>query len=258
MSYPRILWKSALEISGATVTAGSTDAGSQYDVANVLDRRAYTLWKGADASDNYIQALSLSPVQPANCVAIIGHNLGTVGASVDVDQWNGSTWIDLAGPWTPTDDKLIFKTWAVGPTRSGYRINFTSLSGAPIVGVAMVGYYLEFPRYLASGWDPTAETVVAEGVESKAGNLLGATVRYHELNLNPNWSFLDPAWIDANFRDAWDQCLSLLKPFVWSWDYSGHESETYFVRMVDNPSLSMPYDPYRRSLVLTMRGPREL
>jgi len=155
---PKLLYDNALAGAGGTLAAGSTDAGTQYNVANLIDGRTHTLWKGANASDNFVQITGLSPTLAIDSIGIVGHNLGTIGADVDVQQWNGSSWIAIAGagPWSPTSDKPFFRTWSSSPLRTGFRINLTSMSAAPQIAVLIIGTHFTFEWWLQAGWDPTA------------------------------------------------------------------------------------------------------
>jgi len=255
---PVILWNSILPLG--TLAADDTAAG--YDVLNLKDFRTHTFWKGATAANKFITLSGLSPAQTVDAIGIVGHNLGTITADVIVQYWNGSTWLNLTlevlpgWPYQPTDDKPILLLLN-SQSATQFRFSLSSLSAAPQIAVVLLGTRLTMEQWLSGGWDPSGRRTVAEGMDSQTGNFLGATVRYQEIALAPQFERLTPTWVAANLMPFWDDHVSLLKPFFWAWEPSDHPTEVYWVRVADNQALSLPFDPDLRSFNLQLKGARD-
>ena len=71
-------------------TPTATDTASGYSILNILDRRAYTLWKAASYGTKYI-TIDCATAQSANAVAIAGHNLHTADAIIKVQSSSDNT-----------------------------------------------------------------------------------------------------------------------------------------------------------------------
>jgi hypothetical protein len=255
---PKILYDSILD--GATLAATDTESG--YNVDNIVDLRTYTLHRFNAAGTKYITA-DCGAALSADALAIVGHNLKTAAATVSVeyssDNFSTDINVALAG-FQPSDDTALLKEFTTHSARY-WRIKVVTASVAAQMGVALLGEVLTFERIMsAGGFDPCSEKLIAESLTSKVGNLLGSNVRYVETGITPRWKMLTTSWLENNFRAAWDNHLSLLKPFIWAWDITNHASEIYFVRIPEKFRLKMPLipgNPDYRSLALTLTGVKE-
>ena len=255
---PLILFDSIfLATADLTITASGTAAG--YDVDNITDLRPYTWWQ-ADAHGTKYITLEIAEAQAADSLGIIGHNLATAEATVslessDTGAWGGEEEIQVAG-FTPADDKAFLKIFT-SASAAYWRLKIVTAAVAARLAVCVLGERLDFQRYPAGPFDPAPETVNATSARSKAGHLIGSTLQNIGIEISAAWASLTPAWIESDFRPAWDDHLSQLKPFFWAWDITNHATEVYFVAIPAGFSLSMPFDPYRRSLSLLMQGVKE-
>jgi len=251
---PKILYDNLLE--GASLTATDPDSETQYDVDNIVDLRPYTLHRFGAAGTKYITA-DYGEAVSADALGIVGHNLGTAEATVSVESSaNNSDWTERLAGFQPANDTALMKEFTSASARY-WRIKIVTASVTVQIGVALLGEVLTFERWPRSGLDPDALKIKASSQTSKTGNMLGATLGYVSREFSLKFQNLTPSWVSNTFVPAWDAHLELLKPFLLAWDITNHATEVYFVRLPDNATRAMPYDPVRRSLSLKLVGVKE-
>lgn len=254
-AYPCILYDNRFT-DGAPA---ATDTATGYSALNVMDWRPFTLWKGASSGLKRI-SVDCADSKSADTLAIVGHNLGTAGAYVQVETsvtgaWTGEQAVRLSS-FLVSSDVCFLKTFTSASSRYWSVVVVTAAIAAQI-GVICLGSRLDFPRYPSGNFDPYPETVNADSARSKVGHLL--QVARQNVGVEIAWQFknITPAWVEASFRPAWDAHLSLGKPFIAAWDRTNHSTEAYYVAIPSGFTLSMPFDPYRRSINLKMEGIKE-
>lgn len=256
-SYPCILYSNLFDLGTPT----ATDTASGYSVSNITDWRPYTYWVGNSAGTEAITVDTAATTSAADTLCIMGHNLYTATASVSLYSSTTGAWageeIQRLTAATPTDDKLWMRTFTSAVARY-WQIRITTAAVAARIGIACLGSRLDFPRYPFGNFDPYPETLNADSARSKAGNLLQVTRQ--NVGIEVQWQFknVTPTWIDSYFKTAWDNHLSLGKPFFASWDRTNHSTEAYLLAVPPGFTLAMPYDPYRRSITLKMEGVKEI
>ncbi len=78
-------------------TPTATDTAAGYDVSNIKDYRAFTLWRAASAGTKYL-TINAGSAQNFDTLGILGHNFATASATVSVEHsTNGSSWTDISG-----------------------------------------------------------------------------------------------------------------------------------------------------------------
>jgi len=75
----RIGYKNLFTTSGVTVTTSSDQSG--FEKENAYDWKPYDWWKPSAGGVNWLRA-SFGGAKAADYMAISGHNIGTLGASV--------------------------------------------------------------------------------------------------------------------------------------------------------------------------------
>jgi hypothetical protein len=255
---PCILYKTVLDDGSLTASSTETD----FDVANVLDLRPFTWWRAdTEAGDHYITSMGAESLA-FDSIAVIGHNLKDCGGTISVESSTGSSWVERLAGYTPGDNKAFFRTFP-STTDINRRIKITTtLSSSPPlkpqIAVCILGSRMDFERYLTGEFDPCAESLNAIATRSKNGNMIGAVIQNVGIEIAAKWNMLTPNWVENTFRPAWDAHLSWLNPFFFIWDYVNHPQDVYFVTLPSNFKLSMPYNPFRRTLSLTMEGIKEI
>jgi len=248
MSNPVIHYKNIF--TAAQITADQEAAG--YPDDRLVDLRPYMRWKGTSSANQNI-TFNIGFSKSADAIGICGHNLGTAGATVLVQYWTGAAWSSASGPVLATNDKPILMLFT---TQAGtqWRVALTGMTATPEIGVIMLGDLLTMEKPIHGTWDPDSQTTQAEGHLSKTGELLQATVRFHEYNLSAEFARLSKAWADTNLIPFWENHGRQLKPFFFSRDPTSFPEDLRFVRVTDAPQLTLPYDPIRRTWQLSMRG----
>lgn len=237
-----------------TITA--TDTAPDYDFNNIKDLRTYTFWKADSSGTKYI-TVDCGSTKSADSLGIIGHNLGTAAAIVSVETSDDNiTYTERLAGFTPTNDKALLHTFIPASARY-WRTKIVTTAVAPQIAVALIGKRLTFERHLQGSFDPTPEKIEGQSKRGKTGNLLGSVVYYHSMKMRADFRNITPAWIRDTFKPAWDEHLSLLKPFFFAWDPENHADEVFLVKITDKFELRMPYEGVRRSLRLQFEGVKE-
>ena len=239
-------------------TPTATDTATGYDVLNLIDLRPFTFWQAGSHGTKYI-TVDCGAAAKADCIAMIGHNLYTADADVSVevsaDNFAAETIEGLAA-FTPTSDRAFLKTFTER-NKQYWRIKIVTAATAAKIGVLLLGSRLDFPRYPAANFDPSPERLNGIAARSKAGHMIGATLKNISHEIRVEFRSLTPTWFDNTFKPVWDAHLSQLKPFFFSWDNENHPADVRFLTMPEKGMLSAPYDPFRRSMNLTFEGIKE-
>lgn len=257
---PIFLWDNSLNNSARTsLTATDTDADAQYDVLNVADWRPYTRWKALNGTGTKYITWGFSKQVPADTVAIVGHNAFSGSWTVKVQEDDGGFVDRTSALGATSDDQIIYGEFSTSGLDTDYRLEITTSGAAPEIGLVIVGVRDEVERYLSGSWDPQQQRVEATGVDTKSGELLGSVFNFAELTLTAEWRHLTDTYIRDTFLPMWNQHVSQLKPFIFSWRPEGiYIDDVIFARIPNQSGLSLPYDPLRRSLRLEMIGLRRL
>lgn len=251
-AYPMILAENIYLLGDPT----ATDTETGYDVANIVDCRSHTFWKGASAGTKYITVDCLTPVT-ADALGIVGHNLYAADAVVSVESSpDNSIWTERLAPFAPVSDKALLKTFTIASARY-WRVKIVTASVAARIAVIFLGDRFEFPRHISGSYDPYPEEISAVTSRSKTGNLLGSTLDLIMSKISVQFSKMTDSWVINTFNPLWDDYLSRLQPFFWAWDITNHPTEVYYGKVPDDFSLSRPYDPWRRTVTLKIETVKE-
>lgn len=193
LNHARILWQ---PIAG-TVTAGGTNG------ALAANDFTFQRWDTGTLPSNW--TLVAAANVNVDTVFIAGHNLGTVGATVEVQ-----TAATLGGAFTtrativPTDDSAI----AVMINNAGtaysireLRIRVTGSTAAQI-GIIRAGVALQMTQPVFGGVNPIglSRLVETRHAMSETGQWLGRTVQRQALRTTMDWTHLTSAWYRASFH----------------------------------------------------------
>lgn len=223
---PVILYQNCF--ASGTLTASETASG--FDVANVVDFRPYTLWKGTLTNPLYI-TMNCGAAVAADALGICGHTLGTCGATIDLEHSaNGSNWTSLGIGYAPSDDAPILKLFN-SATKQYWRLKITGHTIAPVIGVLMVGPRLTFPYPPETPHIPFDEGIVAASEISKTGNLLGSVINYKPIDIAVDFGLLPRTFVFDTYKPFWDNHASNLKPFFWAFDASAYGTLVYYAMM---------------------------
>ena len=253
MGKPIILAENILEDAD---TLAATNTETDYDVANIVDRRPYTFWKATGFGTLYLTA-DLGAAVAADAFGIIGHNFGTAEAEITLQHSpDNANWTNALDAIEPETDKALMGVFT--PVSKQYwRLKIVTASVTPYLAVLFIGSRLTFPRYVMGDYDPGPEEIQALSARSKCGYHLGSTIRYIKHTISVSFQNLTDTFIRDTFKPVWDTHMSQLKPFFWAWDIESYDEDIFYVSIPDSFSLNMPYNPVRRNINLQFEGIKE-
>lgn len=249
---PKILCDNLLE--DGTLACAETYS-STYSLANLIDKRPYTYWVGADSTSAFVIDCDLPAVAQFNMIGITRHNLFSAGATLTFSvSADGDSYVPVMA-YTPTDNKTIMLEAPAVIETQYLRMTITTPGTVqPFMAILYLGLGITFERY-AESFDPYNETPQITASTSEAGgNLLGLIYNHTQQTFKVPFKLVSNTWAVGTFKPAWDAHIKYSYPFFFGWDITNHGSEVYFVRWKPGATLAMPYDPVRHSLTLEMEG----
>lgn len=191
-----------------TLTA-STEAVDGF-AANALGPQTYDYWTPTAVPANL--AVTLPTAVLCDCCAIVAHNLGSKGATVAVQYYDGA-WI-TAAETTPTNDTDILMIFE-GVASDQWRILVTNAVAS--IGICMIGPQLVVPQGARVGYTPLNLAVSVELAPSITvkGQYVGTFVKRQggEISValalqTKEWVEEDAAGFITHFNDG--------QPFIWA------------------------------------------
>ena len=154
----------------ATITSGGPNA------TRGLDNATYTYWSFSSQINSL--AIELNSTATSSMAGIASHNIGSTGARVRPQYWDGYGWEDLAGDgFDPDDDQTII--WLFDHTTSDkWRMRVTGNdSGDAAIGVLFIGQEFQFPRRFYQGYNEARYPTNVELLANQTGpHVLGTSV----------------------------------------------------------------------------------
>jgi hypothetical protein len=192
------------------VLSWSSETADGY-AANALGPQTYDAWVPSALP----ATLTVTLVAAAECdtAAIIGHTLGSSGATVLVEWLDGATW-QTASTVTPEDDRDIVMLFGAEDA-AGWRIRITGTT-APAIGVAMIGKRFAIPGGVAAGYVPLnlALDIELSPSSTVTGQYVGTFVKRSGggttiplLDQNRQWIEDDARELIAHYNAG--------RPFIW-------------------------------------------
>ena len=167
---------------GYSATA-TTDVGTEQTegpAVNATTGSTYDAWIAQEDTGEAALQLAFGSAQSIGFAAIAAHNIGTLGATVEVQYStdSGASWTTVAsGDTSPADDQAI--AWYFDAVSSDYwRLLVTDLAADDVVsvGVFFVGNALTMGQRIYQGYTPplTPTEVDLQSNVSEGGHLLGS------------------------------------------------------------------------------------
>lgn len=218
---PVIAWDN-LAASG-TVT---TDVGTEQSdgaAVNAVTGTTYDYWSAEEDTGEVCLQIVFGDDQDIGFAAIAAHNLGALGATVEVQYSTdaGSNWTTVAaGSSAPTDDQAI--AWHFTEVSADYwRLRITGLDTDAIasVGVFFLGVPLVVERRLYQGYTPplTPTEVVLQSNVSSGGHLLGSSTVFTGSRTQAQLNYLTPAFVRGDDWLSFQQHFNAGGGFFWAW-----------------------------------------
>ena len=195
LNRPRILWDSFT--NGAVITASGSAAG--FPVGALSNGLTYERWK-ADALPAWAAVNDLNDTR-ANCCVIAGHNLGSLGATVDVQysRDGGSSWTTIISAAPDADETICF---LFPDTRAGMWRIYLDGTDAPAVAVWFIGRAFVMERPLYGGHSPLdlSDETIIRPMRSQGGQFLGRSIERVGNKTRFKFDNLSNRWVRENFR----------------------------------------------------------
>ena len=251
MAFPRFFYDN--RFADNTPAASSTAAGN-YAAANLADWRPYTYWLGTLLPATI--TVDCGVAKAADYALVMGHNLHSVGASVEIhgSTDNFSTSDVTVASGTPADDTPYLLTFA----SVAYRYWQLKLTGStpPTVAIAAIGAKLEAPVGLAQQFDPLTRVINGQSNQNENGHPLGTVVYFEEWEQDLTFEKVSWSWVRSTFLPAWRSSLRG-SPFAFGWDTDNEPSEILLVSGGNSSAQSFETPHYSGSvcdLVLHLSG----
>ncbi|MGK2905053.1 MAG: hypothetical protein ACSLFH_01740 [Desulfuromonadales bacterium] len=251
--HPIILFDN--RFADATPAANATAIG--FDVRHIMDGRAYTFWQGTGAG-TFDLTVDCGAGASADCLGIVGHNLSTSGATVQVASSNdNAAWTNRTPLIVPPNGDRAFLRPFFAVSARYWRLRIVAATSAPRLAVAMIGSRLQFPFPPETPYVPAIEDPQSEATDSKAGHLLGEVVRFVELRCQPRFRTIERSWALGVYRDFWNSHGRSRLPFFWAWDLDVFPDHVYWVRHVGRHQEPISVASYVDEIALDLRGVAE-
>lgn len=218
------------------VLTAASEESSEFSVENLADSRPYTYWKSSVNATNIL--LSLSVAGSCNTVGIVGHNFGTVSASIFFEKEVGGAYTAFLSLY-PDSDKAILVTFAEVTAMSGVRV-WVYGTDKPQMSYLALGIRIDMPQPVDSPTVPYVKSVVSEAPISKTGQPLGTTLRYRGISINHKFSLLERSWVTSTFESFWDDYLSQNIPFFYGWDLTLYPTLAFYCWRNPDATFSWP------------------
>jgi hypothetical protein len=199
LEHPRI---GAHAISG-TVAASTEAAGFSAIFAANLNTTQW--WRPTAVPATWDLTFTSATV---SYFGIAAHDLFTVGATLEVQRWDGAAWVTII-THTPTDNSVIFGL-LIRTSRDRMRFRFTG--GIPTIGVISMGDVIEFPQrcqYTGSTSFELANQDEYRDTLSEGGQVLDRFRTRRSIPARMEVSHLSEAWSDS--------VLTLLRTYAKDW-----------------------------------------
>ena len=187
MEHPRVC---ALPVTG-TVTASTEAAGFSAIFANNLKTTQW--WRPTAVPATWVLDFTAAPI---SYVAVAAHNCATVGATVELQRWNGVAYVFVASH-TPTDNSpIIF----LMPRRTMARFAVFVNGAIATIGVISAGDVIEFPqraRYTGSTSFEISDADEYRDTVSEGGQVLDSFITRKSIPARLEVEHLSETWTDS-------------------------------------------------------------
>lgn len=207
MTHPRIGWNSTAKRGSATVSTAATG----YPAANALDPLTYSFWRPTALPATF--EISTADAETISYCGIAGHDLGTAGATVEFQVWEGGSWVAKGSVTPTTDAAIMFLCSPVSTTKARISISGSTI---PTIAVVAFGAALELPDRAYQGYTPIDLASVTEFTTNmtEGGQFAGRSVKRRGRKNTFTLTLLSEAWIRATGAAFFEEALE--RPFFLS------------------------------------------
>lgn len=240
---------------GSLLTATTTDDGD-FSVDYIHNMLETNLWRAADTTDPHCLTYDAGEGNSgdADYLAILGHNLSSVGASIALQHsQDGLAYTDAFAPFAPASDEVILKEFTGAPSARYWRVKITGAASPVHIAVCVWGEKTELD-YATASFDPHGQVSVGSTGVSYGGYVIGAHTRYTERRLTLRFNDADQELYDK--VSSWWESSGLGNFFV-AWNTAGYPGDVYLVR--PDESFNNPFvgGGLYRDITVRLKGRKE-
>ena len=232
---PMVLYQNILEDGVLTASSETVDGVKE----SAIDGLTSDYWTPSALPASLEVDLGVGTT--CDCAFIEAHTLGTVGATINVEKWNGATWVQILSH-TPTDDQAILFIFAPG-TADQWRFTLTGTT-PPSIGVAMIGKRLVFPQGILAGYKPiyNAREIDVLSGNSIGGHFMPTRIVRKGASGSVNFAPFDRLYVEGDFEE-FNRHYDDVKPFVFASGPATFTKDVTFCRRAPNASTISPSHP---------------
>lgn len=226
---PFVAWENlgaAASLSGSTTITGG-------ERANAVTSSTYDKWRATPTSGAASLVFDFGTAVNISFAALIGHNVGTLGGTVSVqNSADNVTYTDAGGGGvTPTNNRPIgWRLSTADAAKRYWRFYFTGVADTVVAANAFLGHDLVFARRFYQGFAPllTPTEVQLQSNVSIGGELLGSSVigRGSKISASvknlPSTFIRSAAWL--SFQEAFGEGRS----FYFGWRPQKYPQDFYY------------------------------
>lgn len=240
LNNPLFLYRNFVTAAGIVADTEEADYPAS-NLANPLTH-SQAQWRAADATAQYV-TFTISETDPADCLALAAHNLGSAEIAIRADVLVGGIWEEFVPEMMPADDApLIFRVEEQSVAQ--FRIHLGAGNAPARIGYVALAPALIGQRRIFVGHSPITlarTTDVASGM-SESSAFLGRVVLGEYNSTGIDLKNLTPDW----YRENLDPFLRAARtsPFFFAWRPLDYPLEVGFCWLTNNPK---PVNQRRRA-----------
>ena len=254
----KFFYDTMLGSAGSTLTATTTASGD-YAAAYIYNMLEVNMWNAANTTTPMYLTYDAGSgnTKTADYLAIIGHNLNTIGATITLQYSTDNFTADINDAFTgeaPASDNVYLKEFTAPAAKRYWRLKITgTLSAATYLTLCIWGSKTELD-YATAAFDPYEQEVKAAMGMSQVGYVTGIHAQYTERSLDLKFEDADStlynkikAWFDASGP----------KNFFVAWETANSPNDVYLVRPDAKFSNPFKLGGTYRDITVNLKGRKE-
>lgn len=240
--------------TGSTLTATSTASGD-YSVNYLYNMLETNMWKAADATSPQYISLHVPNSKKPNYLAIIGHNLCAIGATIVLQRSpDNATYTDAFTAFAPAADTVILKEFTAPVSAYDYwRLKITGQTISPYMAICIWGEVTELD-YATASFDPHEQDVKANVNLSQGGYVAGIHTQYTERSMTLKFDDADVT-LYGKIKTWWE--TSGLKNFFMAWENANTPGDVFLMRPDMKFSNPLKNGGLYRDITINLKGRKE-
>jgi len=251
----KFFYDNMLQSTEGTITATSTSTGA-YTIDDVHNMLEVNGWKGASsATQNIDFDAGVGNTFDADYIAILGHNLFSVGSSVAVIHSTSGAYggEEVTIFSTSVDaDTVFLKEFTAPGAKRYWRVQINGASTSPSVNILSLGT-VSTVAFIQPPFDPHGQKTVMNTNMTEGGFVAGIHTKYTERSISLGFGGVSTSLY--SILNTWHE-NSGMKNFFMAWDTTNDSSAVYLVRPDGNFNNPINVDKFR-NVTINLKGRKE-